>query len=121
MRIKWLSVIRVIGLLFVLLYHYFIKQFPGGFVGVDLFFTLSGYLTTAMLIDEFAAHKKIDIIAFFRRRIYRILPPLVLTILLVVPLALTIRNDFIANIGSQITAALGFVTNFFEILSGGCY
>lgn len=121
MRIKWLSVIRVIGLLFVLLYHYFIKQFPGGFVGVDLFFTLSGYLTTAMLIDEFAAHKKIDIIPFFRRRIYRILPPLVLTILLVVPLALTIRNDFIANIGSQITAALGFVTNFFEILSGGSY
>lgn len=121
MRIKWLSVIRVIGLVFVLLYHYFIKQFPGGFVGVDLFFTLSGYLTTALLIDEFANHKKIDIIGFFRRRLYRILPPLVLTILLVLPLALLIRNDFIASIGSQVAAALGFVTNFYEILSGGSY
>lgn len=64
MRIKWLSVIRVIGLLFVLLYHYFIKQFPGGFFGVDLFFTLSGYLTTAILIDEFAAHKKLTSLPF---------------------------------------------------------
>ncbi|HFI0400059.1 TPA: acyltransferase family protein [Streptococcus suis] len=121
MKIKWLSVIRVIGLVFVLLYHFFIKYFPGGFVGVDLFFTLSGYLTTALLIDEFAKHKKIDIVSFFRRRFYRILPPLVLTILLVLPLALLVRNDFIANIGNQIAAALGFMTNFFEILSGGSY
>ncbi len=89
--------------------------------GVDLFFTLSGYLTTALLIDEFAKHKKIDIVSFFRRRFYRILPPLVLTILLVLPLALLVRNDFIANIGNQIAAALGFMTNFFEILSGGSY
>ncbi|HFU4054772.1 TPA: acyltransferase family protein [Streptococcus suis] len=121
MKIKWLSTIRVIGLVFVLLYHFFIKIFPGGFVGVDLFFTLSGYLTTALLIDEFSKQKKIDLISFFRRRFYRILPPLVLTILLVLPLALFIRNDFLANIGSQVTATLGFMTNFFEILSGGSY
>ncbi len=121
MRIKWLSIIRVIGLCFVLLYHYFIKQFPGGFVGVDLFFTLSGYLTTALLIDEFAQHKQIRLLDFFRRRLYRIVPPLVLTILLVLPLALLVRNDFIASIGDQVAAALGFMTNFFEILSGGSY
>lgn len=121
MRIKWLSSIRVVGLIFVLLYHFFIKYFPGGFVGVDLFFTLSGYLTTALLIDEFSKHKNIDLIGFFRRRLYRILPPLVLTILLVLPLALLVRNDFIANIGSQVAAALGFMTNFFEILAGGSY
>ncbi len=121
MRIKWLSVIRVIGLVFVLLYHFFIKYFPGGFVGVDLFFTLSGYLTTALLIDEFAEYKKIDLVGFLRRRLYRILPPLVLTILLVLPLSLLIRSDFRANIGSQVAAALGFMTNFFEILSGGSY
>lgn len=121
MKIKWLSTIRVIGLAFVLLYHFFIKLFPGGFVGVDLFFTLSGYLTTALLIDEFSKRKKIDIFGFFKRRFYRILPPLVFTILLVIPLALLIRNDFLAGIGRQVAAALGFMTNFFEILSGGSY
>ncbi|MBY4985424.1 acyltransferase [Streptococcus suis] len=121
MKIKWLSLIRVIGLVFVLLYHFFIKNFPGGFVGVDLFFTLSGYLTTALLIDEFSKNNKIDIFGFFKRRFYRILPPLVLTILLVLPLTLLIRNDFRANIGSQVAAALGFMTNFFEILAGGSY
>ncbi len=121
MKIKWLSLIRVIGLVFVLLYHFFIKNFPGGFVGVDLFFTLSGYLTTALLIDEFSKNNKIDILGFFKRRFYRILPPLVLTILLVLPLTLLIRNDFRANIGSQVAAALGFMTNFFEIFAGGSY
>lgn len=121
MKIKWLSLIRVIGLVFVLLYHFFIKNFPGGFVGVDLFFTLSGYLTTALLIDEFSRNNKIDIFGFFKRRFYRILPPLVLTILLVLPLTLLIRNDFRANIGSQVAAALGFMTNFFEIFAGGSY
>lgn len=121
MKIKWLSLIRVIGLVFVLLYHFFIKNFPGGFVGVDLFFTLSGYLTTALLIDEFSRNNKIDIFGFFKRRFYRILPPSVLTILLVLPLTLLIRNDFRANIGSQVAAALGFMTNFFEIFAGGSY
>lgn len=121
MRIKWFSVIRLIGLAFVLAYHFFISRFPGGFVGVDLFFTLSGYLTTALLIDEFAAKERIDLIGFFRRRYYRLLPPLVLMILLVLPLSLLVRNDFRANIGAQVAAALGFMTNFFEILSGGSY
>lgn len=121
MRIKWLSTIRVIGLAFVLLYHFFIKFFPGGFVGVDLFFTLSGYLTTALLIDEFSQQKTIDIAGFLKRRLYRILPPLVLVILLVLPFALFIRNDFIANIGQQVAATLGFMTNVFEILAGGSY
>ncbi|MBL6538472.1 acyltransferase [Streptococcus suis] len=121
MRIKWLSLIRTIGFLLVLLYHFFKQIFPGGFIGVDLFFTLSGFLTTALLIDEFQAKGKIDLFGFFHRRFYRIFPPLVLMILLSLPLALLVRNDFIASIGLQVSAALGFMTNFFEILAGGSY
>lgn len=121
MKIRWFSFIRTTGLIWVLLYHFFVKYFPGGFLGVDLFFTLSGYLMTANLIDEYAKNESIDITSFFRKRFYRIFPPLVLMILLATPLALLIRNDFIANIGNQIAAALGFVTNYFEILSGGSY
>ncbi|MGT2950486.1 acetyltransferase [Streptococcus cuniculi] len=121
MRIKWFSTIRVLGMLFVLLYHFYISFFPGGFVGVDLFFTLSGYLTTALFLDEYAKHQAIDFKRFFNRRFYRIFPPVVLTLLVTTPLALLVRNDFIAGIGRQVMAALGFMTNFFEILSGNSY
>ena len=121
MKIRWFAFIRTTGLIWVLLYHFFVKYFPGGFVGVDLFFTFSGYLMTANLIDEYARNESIDLGAFFRNRFYRIFPPLVLMILTATPLALLIRNDFLANIGNQITTTLGFVTNYFEILSGGSY
>lgn len=78
MRIKWFSMVRVTGLLLVLLYHFYKTIFPGGFVGVDVFFTFSGYLITALLIDEYSKHRKIDLLGFYRRRFYRIVPPLVL-------------------------------------------
>ena len=64
MRIKWFSLVRVTGLLLVLLYHFFQKAFPGGFIGVDIFFTFSGFLITALLIDEFARKQGIDYLAF---------------------------------------------------------
>ena len=121
MRIKWFSLVRITGLLLVLLYHYFQDVFPGGFIGVDIFFTFSGFLITALLIDEFAKRKEIDIQGFFKRRFYRIVPPLVFMILVVMPFTLLIRKDFVAGIGTQIAAALGFVTNFYEMLSGGSY
>ena len=96
MRIKWFSLVRITGLLLVLLYHYFQGVFPGGFIGVDIFFTFSGFLITALLIDEFARKKEIDIQGFFRRRFYRIVPPLVFMILVVMPFTLLIRKDFVA-------------------------
>lgn len=121
MRVKWFSLVRITGLLLVLLYHFFQKAFPGGFIGVDIFFTFSGFLITSLLIDEFAGNKGIDIKGFLRRRFYRIVPPLVLMILVVMPFTLLIRRDFVAGIGTQIAAAFGFMTNFYEILSGGNY
>ena len=121
MRIKWFSLVRITGLLLVLLYHFFQKVFPGGFIGVDIFFTFSGFLITALLIDEFARHQKIDLNGFLRRRFYRIVPPLVFMVLLVMPFTFLVRRDFIAGIGTQIAAVFGFVTNFYEILSGGSY
>ena len=68
MRIKWFSLIRITGLLLVLLYHFFQTIFPGGFFGVDVFFTFSGFLITALLIEEFSKDREIDLIGFFRRR-----------------------------------------------------
>ena len=119
MRINWFSYIRVTGLLLVLVYHFFPSVLPGGFIGVDVFFTFSGYLITALLIDEVSRTHRIDYLGFMRRRFYRIVPPLVLMVLICTPLALLVRNDFIAGIGRQITSVLGFVTNYYEIWTGG--
>lgn len=121
MRIKWFSMVRVTGLLLVILYHFFQKLFPGGFLGVDVFFTFSGFLITALLIDEFSQSKKIELLAFFRRRFYRIVPPVIVMVLVVMPFTFLIRRDFVAGIGTQIAAVMGFVTNFYEMMTGGSY
>ena len=121
MRIKWFSMVRVTGLLLVLLYHFFQKLFPGGFLGVDVFFTFSGFLITALLIDEFSQSKKIELLDFFRRRFYRIVPPVIVMVLVVMPFTFLIRRDFVAGIGTQIAAVMGFVINFYEMMTGGSY
>ena len=121
MRIKWFSLIRITGLLLVLLYHFFQTIFPGGFFGVDVFFTFSGFLITALLLEEFGQKGKIDLLGFFRRRFYRIFPPVVLMVLLVMPFTFLVRQDYVAGIGGQIAGVLGFMTNFYEMLTGGSY
>ena len=121
MRIKWFSLVRITGLVLVLIYHFFKDALPGGFIGVDVFFTFSGYLITALLIDEFARFRSLDLIGFLRRRFYRIVPPLVFMVLVCTPFLLLVRTDFIAGIKYQIAAALGFVTNYFEIILGNSY
>ena len=121
MRIKWFSLIRITGLLLVLLYHFFQTIFPGGFFGVDVFFTFSGFLITSLLLEEFGQKGKIDILGFFRRRFYRIFPPVVLMILVIMPFTFLVRQDYVAGIGGQIAGVLGFMTNFYEMLTGGSY
>ena len=121
MRIKWFSFVRIAGLLSVLTYHFFKNAYPGGFIGVDIFFTFSGFLITALMIDEFFGKGKFKLIAFYRRRFYRIVPPLVLSVLVVVPLTYLVSPDYITGLGRQIAAAIGFTTNYFEIATGGSY
>ena len=121
MRIKWFSLIRVTGLLLVLLYHFFQTIFPGGFFGVDVFFTFSGFLITSLLLEEFCKKSQIDLLGFFKRRFYRIVPPVVLMILVTMPFTLLVRQDYVAGIGGQIAGVFGFVTNFYEMLTGGSY
>ena len=121
MRIKWFSLIRITGLFLVLLYHFFQPIFPGGFFGVDVFFTFSGFLITSLLLEEFGQKKEIDILGFFKRRFYRIFPPVVLMILVTMPFTFLVRKDYVAGIGGQIAGVIGFMTNFYEMLTGGTY
>ncbi|KRM09793.1 acyltransferase family protein [Paucilactobacillus suebicus] len=121
MRIKWFSFVRIAGLTSVLTYHFFKNAYPGGFIGVDIFFTFSGFLITALMIDEFAKNGSFKLLSFYRRRFYRIVPPLILSVLIVVPLTYLVSPDYIVGLGKQIAAAIGFTTNYFEIATGGSY
>ncbi len=58
---------------------------------------------------------------FLRRRFYRIVPAVIMMILIVVPFTLLVSPDLITGLGKQIAAALGFVTNWYEIATGGSY
>jgi len=120
-KIKWISIIRISALLLILIYHFFNDILPGGFIGVDVFFTLSGYLVTLSIIDEYQKYGKYSFFHFVKRRFTRLYPPLLLAILFTLPFTLMLSPDFIAGIGRQISAALGFITNYYEIFSGGSY
>jgi len=121
MRIKWFSLVRITGLVLVLTYHFFQTKFTGGFIGVDIFFAFSGFLITALMVDEFGKSNNFRLLSFYGRRFYRIVPPLVLAVLLVVPLTFLVNRDFSTDLGHQIAAAIGFTTNYFEIATGGSY
>ena len=120
-RIRWYDAIRVLGLFLVLGYHLFYNAFPGGFLGVDVFFTFSGFLISAGMLEEVRAKGAFDIKSFFKRRFTRIFPPLCLSVAFTLPLLLFISPDFSVGIFKQSAAAIGFVTNWFEIRTGGSY
>lgn len=121
MRIRWFSCVRALGLLWVLLYHFYPKYFPGGFVGVDVFFTFSGFLITALMIDEVDRTGQVNIQSFLRRRLYRIVPPVVLMLLITIPLSWLVRLEYITDLPTQVAGVLGYVTNLYEMLTGGNY
>jgi peptidoglycan/LPS O-acetylase OafA/YrhL len=72
--------LRAIAILLVVGAHAGVPQLAGGFVGVDVFFVLSGYLITSLLLDEFRRTGRIDLLSFYARRFQRLLPALLLTV-----------------------------------------
>ena len=114
--------LRSLAVLGVLLYHaeitfYSLTVFPGGFLGVDLFFVISGYLITSLIIKEYQINNKFSFKNFYLRRVYRLLPALLIVIFVSSIFSyfylLPIRfEDFMKSVLSS----LFFFSNFFFIL-----
>lgn len=72
--------LRAIAVIAVMLYHLGVSWIPGGFLGVDLFFVISGYVITRLLLDSIQERGGLDLRDFYLARIRRLLPPLVFMI-----------------------------------------
>ena len=101
--------IRAVAVAAVLVFHGGVACLPGGFLGVDAFFVLSGFLITSLLLAERAPTGRIDLVAFWGRRARRLLPALLLMLLAVVvaaalaaaaaPNSAPVRGDALAALG----------------------
>ncbi len=105
--------VRALAVLAVVLFHAGTPGFGGGYLGVSLFFTLSGYLITSLLLREHDAAGSVDFRAFYGRRMRRLLPASVATVAIVVVIA-AVSDVFIGVVGlrAQVVGALLQVSNW---------
>jgi len=73
--------LRAVAVIAVMLYHLGFTWIPGGFLGVDLFFVISGYVITRLLLDSIQRSGGLDLRAFYAARVRRLLPPLIFMII----------------------------------------
>lgn len=119
--IQGLDGLRGLAVLAVLAYHVVPDVILGGFIGVDVFFVLSGFLITTLLVDEYRASGRIQLRHFWLRRARRLLPALLLVICAVSSIILFVGGDIQVGIGRQIAGALTFSSNWTEIAAGSNY
>lgn len=116
-----LNGLRAIAVFAVLLYHADTHWLPGGFLGVDVFFVISGYLITVLLLAEWQRHGRIDLRAFWLRRARRLLPALVVMIVTTLTFALAYLPRDVVKLRGDALAALLYITNWHFIFGHQSY
>lgn len=113
--------LRALAILPVMLFHAFPALMPGGFVGVDIFFVISGYLISAIIFKSLRKGG-FSFSEFYIRRAKRILPPLVfmIVIVLIVGWSILLPVEY-AELGKHAMAGLGFVANIVLWLETGYF
>jgi Predicted acyltransferases len=106
--------LRGIAVLSVLIFHLNKNFLPGGYLGVDIFFVISGFLITSICLSEFASTGTISIAEFYRKRIKRILPLFCLVVLVTLIAGyLLFLPDYFLLLGRSVASSLTFTSNFF--------
>lgn len=111
MRIAEIQGLRAVAVLLVIAFH--AKFLPGGFIGVDIFYVISGYLITGLLIRELEETGSISFRNFYSRRIKRLLPSSFLVLISTALLSLLlIPPNMRAELGRNIAATAFYVSNY---------
>ena len=123
-RLPWrreIAGLRALAVIPVMLFHAESNWLPSGYVGVDIFFVISGYLLTAIVGREMASGT-FSVLSFFERRARRILPALLLVMLCCIPFAWQwMMPDELQNFGQSLVATSMFANNVLLWLTSGYF
>ena len=107
--------IRAFSVIAVMLYHANIAWLPGGFLGVEVFFVVSGFLITSLLIEERESTRSIDLKQFWIRRARRLLPALVVMLSATAMYVAFFAKDSAPDFRRDVLPSLGYFSNWWQI------
>ncbi|CAN5337748.1 acyltransferase family protein [soil metagenome] len=113
--------LRAIAVVLVMLFHLLPGSVVGGYVGVDLFFVISGFLITGLLVRERRSVGRLQLRSFWVRRARRLLPALAVVLLVTSSVALVLGGDVLVGLGRQLLGATTFSYNWLDIAGGTQY
>lgn len=120
-RVAGLDGLRAFAVAVVVAFHLTPGAVIGGYLGVDVFFVVSGFIITRLLLLERARTGRIRLGAFWKRRARRLLPALVVLLLACSTVALLVGGDVLVGLGGQLLTALTFSSNWYYIAAGSDY
>lgn len=113
--------IRTIAVIGVILYHLFPTILHGGYLGVPIFFVLSGYLITDLLRQEWIQEEEIDVKGFYARRMKRLYPGLIAMLAIATAYITLFQQDLLNNIRNAVVSSLLYYNNWWQIFRGLSY
>ncbi len=120
-RAAGLDGVRALAVLAVLGFHESLRWIPGGFLGVDVFFVLSGYLITDLLVARFRRDGKIGLGGFYQRRARRLLPALALMLVIVAAAVTVLEPAQRAGLRPALLGAVTYTSNWWQALTRQSY
>lgn len=120
-RVPGLDGIRALAVTTVIVFHLVPGTLIGGYLGVDIFFVVSGFLITTLLLRERVTTGRISLRGFWTRRARRLLPALALLLLACCTAALFVGGDVLVALGTQVVGAVTFSSNWLFIAQGASY
>ncbi len=113
--------LRAVAVVAVMVYHANAAWLPGGFLGVEVFFVISGYLITLLLIGEHERSGRVRVGQFYGRRARRLLPALYTMLVLITVYTAVFRRDALGQLRGDVLAGLTYVSNWYQIWIGQGY
>ena len=108
--------LRAVAVTCVLVFHDGLPWSPGGFIGVDLFFVISGFLITSLLLVDFDRRGRVGLGEFYLRRARRLLPALYLLLAAVTMYCALFLRGELESLRGQVLSAIAYVTNWYFIV-----